>query len=177
MGTKLNEFREPRTGSRLNGTFGTTNIIGIEDVNGDGRRDLVVADAHCSGGRGSNSVYADATPVPCGTPMGFGDRSGATCPCGNTGQAGSGCKNSTGLGATLQGFGSTSVALDTLYLQGQHLPRYKPTLLLCSSSTQNGGSGIPVTDGLLVCGPPRFAPRERRSRGFESGTRLVGPPS
>ncbi|MEO6710575.1 MAG: hypothetical protein ABI054_12815, partial [Planctomycetota bacterium] len=96
----------------------------------------------------------DGTPVQHGTTLALGDGSGAACPCNNFGQAGAGCANSTGFGATLRAFGSTSVASDTLYFKGDHLPPRKVTLLLSSPSSQAGGLGIPVSDGLLGCGAP-----------------------
>ncbi|MFT7670363.1 MAG: hypothetical protein ACI8X5_003071, partial [Planctomycetota bacterium] len=40
-----------------------------------------------------------------GMPYCFGDGSGASCPCSGFGAPGEGCKNSTGSGATLTGFG------------------------------------------------------------------------
>ncbi|HTF89502.1 MAG TPA: FG-GAP repeat protein [Planctomycetota bacterium] len=153
-GAKLYEFHEARWFSNTNGSVGGANIVGIDDADGDGRGDVVVSSWQHALGKGRITAYRDGTPLSHGTGLGFGDGSGTPCPCGNTGQSGAGCANSSGMGATLQAFGSTSVSADTLYLEGEHYPAKKLTVLIASAATQNGGLGLPAQDGLLVCASP-----------------------
>jgi len=71
-----------------------------------------VGDGHVNG---FQLVRIDDPTLP-GIPQCFGDGSGAACPCGNSGQAGNGCQNSTGTGgAHLYTTGATSP--DTVVLQ------------------------------------------------------------
>jgi hypothetical protein len=60
---------------------------------------------------------------PTGMPFCFGDGSGTACPCGNAGAAGNGCASSVNAnGANLTTSGNSSLASDTLVLQGTGMP-------------------------------------------------------
>jgi hypothetical protein len=85
-----------------------------------------------------------------GTAYCFGVES--ACPCANAGRPGQGCANSTGVGATIQGSGSASVALDNLSIAGGELPPGRPVLLFSGSNATNGGQGIALGDGLRCAG-------------------------
>lgn len=80
------------------------------------------------------------------------DGSGAPPPCGNGGDSGAGCANSTGSGARLLALGSRSVAADDLALSASHLPIAQPALLFVGLERVNGGSGTPFGDGLRCAG-------------------------
>ncbi len=105
----------------------------------------------------SQDLNANGIPDECesngGTPFCFGyglAAGGVDCPCNNVAVAGSGtgCTNSTGLGALLVGNGTTSVANDQFVLYG---------------SQMTGGFCIVVQGSLLV--PPAFQ---------GDGTRCIG---
>jgi hypothetical protein len=83
----------------------------------------------------------------------FGDGSGATCPCGNTGAANEGCANSSGAGALLWSTGSTKVSTDDLALRATQLPPAGGIgLAIAGSQQQAGGAGVTFQDGLLCVG-------------------------
>jgi hypothetical protein len=95
----------------------------------------------------NNNQVPDACESNGGTPFCFGDTG---CPCGNTVPAGtiSGCRNSTGVGATLLGSGICSVSGDTLVLSVTNLPNpAQPvfTLFFQGNTTTN----TPFRDGKL----------------------------
>jgi len=78
-----------------------------------------------------------------GTPYCFG----VNCPCGND-DPDAGCVNSTGAGALLDGFGTSSVAAADLGLDITGLPPSSVTLILLSSQTAE----LPFKDGKLCLG-------------------------
>jgi hypothetical protein len=69
-------------------------------------------------------------------------------PCGNLGDAQSGCANQGGLGARLRAQGSASVAAADLSLAGSGLPSGMG-LFFQGTSEVNSGAGSPFGDGLL----------------------------
>ncbi|MCB9916303.1 MAG: hypothetical protein H6828_14340 [Planctomycetes bacterium] len=75
-----------------------------------------------------------------------------TCPCGNAGANGSGCANGTGLGAKLDGIGSSSITTDNLVLFVDGLVPNQPGLLFQGDNQVNGGAGNPFGDGLRCAG-------------------------
>ncbi|MFT7487117.1 MAG: hypothetical protein ACI9F9_002976 [Candidatus Paceibacteria bacterium] len=80
----------------------------------------------------------------------LGDGSATSCPCGNVGDIGAGCGNSTGLGARLLGSGGADVASDTLALHASQLPPNKPALLFSGTSEIPGsilGDGLRCVSG------------------------------
>ena len=81
----------------------------------------------------------------------FGDGTGMSCPCGNTGAAGQGCKNSSGAGGMLDIFGLTSLSADELIVTGSNLPANVPALLFTGSTSIPGG-GLPFGDGIRCAG-------------------------
>ena len=105
---------------------------------------------------------------------GDGSQTGAACPCGNLSAAGQGCANSTGVGATLQAFGSASVEVDDLALQAAALPAGANGLVFMGGSTQNA---TPFGDGLRCTGSPifRFALKNSGAGGaFGYGPGQIG---
>lgn len=82
----------------------------------------------------------------------FGDGSATPCPCGNTGQVGAGCANSTGLGAALDSSGAPSLTSDSLVLHAIGLVPGQPALLFAGANAVNGGQGNHFGDGLRCAG-------------------------
>ncbi|MFT7670393.1 MAG: hypothetical protein ACI8X5_003101 [Planctomycetota bacterium] len=93
-----------------------------------------------------------APPAKAGFSYCVGDGTGAACPCGNTGNAGAGCANSSGGGATMTGAGQASFASDTLTFGISGVPGAKPGLLIRGNNQVNGGLGNGVGDGLFCAG-------------------------
>jgi len=89
---------------------------------------------------------------PVGTPMCFGDGSGALCPCLNVGDAGKGCSNSVTNGAALDGSGNASVTNDTLSLDVTNCRPNMNGLFFGGTTQVNGGNGLPFGDGLRCVG-------------------------
>jgi hypothetical protein len=108
-----------------------------------------------------------------GAPYCFGAGAGTPCPCGNTGGPTQGCANSSGQGAVLTGFGSTSVSADDAVFTGQNLLPGQPGLLFFADVATNGGNGVIFGDGL------RCASQNIRRRGIRvpnaQGTAVWGP--
>lgn len=83
----------------------------------------------------------------------LGDGSGASCPCGNTGGTGSGCRNSVfSGGATLAVSGSPSVSAHDLQLDVFGSTPGQPGLFFQGSSPIASGQGLPFGDGLRCVG-------------------------
>ncbi len=133
-------------------------IRGVPDLNGDGRAEIMLGEPNQRSnvappnGLGRVIVYSDGTVNGVGTALGFGDGTGATCPCGNYGASGAGCANSTGQGARLAAFGSTSVARDDVFFEASDLPPSKAVLLIAGTGQDNFGFGFHFGDGLIVPG-------------------------
>jgi hypothetical protein len=72
---------------------------------------------------------------------------GYDCPCGNTDLVG-GCRNSTGVGSALGGFGSASIAADDLTLAVTNMPPHSSGRLFMGSSSIE----LPFGDGRLCAG-------------------------
>jgi len=101
---------------------------------------------------GSAYIFTNPTTDP-GTPYCFGDGSAAACPCGNMGDSGAGCQNSSGAGATLWGSGSASVSADDLFLAMAPIPVNEFGLFF----TGTGAIGpFPFGDGLRCVGGSVF---------------------
>jgi hypothetical protein len=123
------------------------------DLNGDGLAEFASGDPLANAmGNDSGSVLMISSLNLLGTPLCFGDASGANCPCGNFGSSGNGCSNSTGEGANLQASGSARVFKDDLQLFSTHSAAGVPALLFAGPNTQNNGSGVIFGDGLLCVG-------------------------
>ena len=82
---------------------------------------------------------------PQGVPYCFGDGTGASCPCSAFGAQGEGCLNTSGVGATLTGSGSSYVSNDTYTFYVAGVPGAKPGLLLRGSNQV----AFPAGDGIL----------------------------
>ena len=123
-------------------------FIGTGQINN--ARQIAVAGTNSATGQSGLLLLTPDTAV--GTPMCFGDGSTRPCPCANESGPGldQGCRNSTGVGATLSGTGSTVVANDDLVLHVFFGPANKTALFL------QGGSAIsaPFWDGIRCAGGP-----------------------
>jgi hypothetical protein len=76
----------------------------------------------------------------------------AGCPCFNeSNNLGSGCENSTGMGAVLSASGDADVTADTLVFHGTNLPS-GPGLYFQGNNAVNSGNGNPFGDGLRCVG-------------------------
>jgi hypothetical protein len=150
-GSLLFEWREPK----WPGIPTRACVAGLGDIDGDGRADVATgypSSPLVAPAAGRVRAWKVGLPAQVGAPFGFGDGSGAACPCGNTnsGQTQAGCRNSTGAGAELRALGSTSLAVDDLKFQ---LTGTKPDVLsILLDGTQSGGVGVAFADGLLVVG-------------------------
>jgi hypothetical protein len=141
-------------GSPAGGTSGIANALLSFDDGSDGIADLYVGGQFLTAGGTVTRAIAEwrtcsSQPliVTC-----RGDGSGAACPCGNYGTAGSGCANSMFMdGALLEGTGvaSASGSSDTFVLTASNIPG---PCLFFQGSSQLGISGIPFGDGLLCVG-------------------------
>ncbi len=72
----------------------------------------------------------------------------AVCPCSNFGAVGTGCANSTGAGALLEGEGSTGIANDDAAFHAHGMPANANAVLFQGTLAVNGGIGAPFRDGL-----------------------------
>ena len=96
-----------------------------------------------------------------------GDGSGLNCPCGNLGGAGEGCRNSSGVGASLMAHGSSWVALDDLRFEAHGLVAGSASLLFVGTSAAGDGLGVVFGDGLRCAGGTlgRLGVRQANSAG------------
>jgi hypothetical protein len=83
----------------------------------------------------------------------FGDGSSTPCPCANASvpEQHAGCANSLGLGARLVDKGTSSLAADTLVLEGSQMPAGN-ALYFQGTITTSGGAGAHLGDGLSCVG-------------------------
>ncbi len=126
-------------------------------ISGDGSTFAFVTDAsNLTPGDGNNTqdvveFRRDCLP-PSSTPFCFGDGSGLTCPCGNSGAPGNGCASSVNAaGANLRSTGLASVTTDTFTLRGSGLTNSIVTYLQGTIAI-NGGQGVLFGDGLRCAG-------------------------
>jgi hypothetical protein len=100
----------------------------------------------------SNDKNYDGIPDECQDIFAFcpGDGTGGPCPCGNESalNAGEGCENSTGGGATLGWLGGSSVAIDDLVLDAVGGRPNQPGLFVQGAST----IATPFKDGFFCMG-------------------------
>lgn len=151
-------------------------VLAVGDLDGDARTDLVVGaqsaarvavlrklSRDCNGnGRddprdielgASLDLDGDGEPDECqtaGTGFCFGDGTATTCPCGpgQAGDAGTGCRNSTGTSGRLEASGNPSATLDSITLRSSGVPASTVGLLFQGEQPVNGGSGALFGDGL-----------------------------
>jgi hypothetical protein len=136
----------------LGSTFSNTNIA-------DQLGDITFADLTSYNWEihGGGSLFIDwmGTTVQngaLGTPYCFGDGSATPCPCANTGGAGTGCANSTGVGATLVAVGSDSVVTDDATFFATGMVPNQPALLFAGNNAIASGAGTIFGDGLRCAG-------------------------
>ena len=136
----------------------TGRTFGVTDTNGNGTMlefDVTTGQATVIAVTGINFVGLGGTVEEIvGTAYCSGDGAGTACPCGNFGTTGTGCANSSGVGAIAEGGGSASVVIDALAIEGSQLLPGKPALLFAGSMQDSGGNGSLFGDGLrCVTGP------------------------
>lgn len=129
----------PSGKSRPSAALGTSGhaLLAWSDARSDAG-DILIQNINIDGSLGS---------FPLGNPLCFG----VSCPCGND-SPNAGCVNSTGMGASLEALGSTSVSADNLLLTGAHLRPNSPALLFAGPGQIAGGSGQLFGDGRLCVG-------------------------
>lgn len=111
------------------------------DCNGNGRPDSV--DIMIGGSRDdNNNLVPDECEDPGDIVCDCGPGKG---PCGNDGAGGSGCANSTGVGARLEGRGSSSRFMDDLTFEVNQLPPSAAGILFYALGT---GPNAVLGDGL-----------------------------
>jgi hypothetical protein len=152
------------------------------DVNADGHAEFVVSIPGAPGeshSHGDLRLYTNATPQAVGSGFCFGDGSGTPCPCGNNGASGGGCANSTGTGAVLDAFGTSSASADDAWFEGHDLPAGVTTILFSGNQQAGGGAGLALYDGLRCVGGTlhRLGTRAASTTGIvhhPSGLRAFG---
>jgi len=129
---------------------------------------------------GEPDLNGDCIPdscVPPGTPYCFGDGGGTVCPCGNNGNPGEGCANSTGAGGIITASGSDSVTANDLVLHTGQLIPGQAVLGFTGTTGISGGNGTVLGDGLRCVGGQikRLGVRIPNSNGSASwGPGFVG---
>jgi hypothetical protein len=97
-------------------------------------------------------LIVDFAPPSVFTPYCFGDGTANLCPCGNFGLFGRGCPNSVSAGgAQIQAAGTSSLAADTLTLNGLGMPN-ATAIYFQGTVQQFAGGGLVFGDGLLCAG-------------------------
>jgi hypothetical protein len=97
-------------------------------------------------------VWARIDVGMAGTPFCYGDGSGTTCPCGNSGSSGNGCASSVNQnGAHLTGFGVPSISSDSMVLHGSGMPN-SSALYFQGTLQVAGGAGTLFGDGVRCAG-------------------------
>lgn len=74
------------------------------------------------------------------------------CPCSNPGNGETGCANSTGIGAGLEGEGTDGVTNDDLELTAFQIRPGALAVLFQGNALTNGGLGVPFGDGVVCVG-------------------------
>jgi hypothetical protein len=137
-------------GSHTNESFGWS-VGDAGDVDSDGVRDFlmggyrykVVIEA------GRVAVYKGQMSGPAiGIKFCYCTSPGAG-PCSNDATTPGGCKNSTGNDGVLDGYGTTSVARDDLFLVASGLPAGSVAVFFAGLAKAGGGFGVPYGNGRL----------------------------
>ncbi len=124
--------------AQANGPFQLANLAANSfppvDIDAVGIHGVWMLRADCAGG--------------VGAPYCFGDGSGASCPCANSGANGHGCANSVNAsGARLEAFGGAIVGADTAVLVGSGMPNSSALYFQGTSQI-----AVPFGDGLRCVG-------------------------
>jgi hypothetical protein len=108
----------------------------------------------------------------------FGDGSSSSCPCANASapEQHSGCANSLALGARLVDKGASSLADDTLVLEGSQMPN-GDALYFQGTNSISAGAGEPFGDGLSCVGGTLIRLGSRTNIAGASRFPDVGDPS
>ena len=133
---------------------GTTGMTGLSDlgfptaISHDGGAICGTGGGFFAPGTGNGGwVVILPENINAGTSYCFGDGTGASCPCSNSGSAGNGCANSSFAGgAHLAGSGFASIASDSVALTATNIPG--PGLFFQGDATASATFG----DGLLCVG-------------------------
>ncbi len=132
-----------------------TAMASTGDHNGDGRADVVLGLGSASTAQilsGRVEIAIDGQRAGTGTPLTFGNGSGAACPCGNNAVGQVGCMNSLGVGASLRALGPPSVLNRSLDAVSTDIPVQHLAVLFRGTTNVNGGLGTPLGDGLRGVG-------------------------
>lgn len=122
-------------------------------------------------------LIVDFTPPSVFAPFCFGDGSANLCPCGNLGTAGRGCPNSASAGgAQLQAAGNSTLAADTLILNGVGMPNATAIYFQGTLQLQAGG-GTVFGDGLWCVGGNLVRLAVKTNAGGASSFPGAGDPS
>lgn len=132
-----------------------TAVARTGDHNGDGRADVLLGLGLESSSQiqcGRVEIAIDGLRAGTGTPLTFGDGSGAACPCGNVAVGQVGCMNSLGVGASLRALGPPSVQNRSLDAVSTDIPVQHLAVLFRGTTNVNGGLGTALGDGLRGVG-------------------------
>jgi len=140
------------TGSTVVETFAGVNSPSVLGMDSRGSCNSWAVGRRWEAGSDLAPLAAVMTSSTVGSAFCFGDGSGTTCPCGNAGASGEGCRNSTGSGAMLEAVGSNSVAAADLVLLAEQLAPQQAGLYFQGTGAVNGGSGAIFGDGLRCAG-------------------------
>jgi len=100
---------------------------------------------------GSAYIYGLGGVCEVGTPLCFGDGSGTPCPCGNDSpDAGEGCLHTGGVGMTIEGSGSASIAQDDLTATARGCPHGNSGIFYSGRTSLDPGNVL--FDGLQCAG-------------------------
>lgn len=138
-------------GGATNATEFGAAVANAGDVDGDGKADFLIGDRGRHVGPQDNAGYAMiAKGALAGGTVGTmfcHCPSSSPASCGNTHSGMGGCLNTFGTPGLLEGFGSTSVAADDLFLVASGLPPSATTFFF--SGTGSAAPGTPLYSGLL----------------------------
>ncbi len=148
------------SGAQPNGLFLSTALFCAPGVDYPGYTNPALHDEVIAGALYLDVDHLVTTTIPNagfrGTtvaPFCSGDGSATACPCGNVGNAGSGCENSLGTGGGLLAFGGTpSVSGDTFELDGSGMSATGSVLYFQGTVAVNDAQGAPFGDGLRCVG-------------------------
>ncbi len=142
LATLLDDYNNGRVGPPHCGDGG-----GITDCNDNGIDDAIDIENGTSQDANNNGIPDECEFSIKDYCSGTGEQNGGVnCPCGNEVPSGpSGCKNSTGSGASLTATGNALVSNDTLVLVADNIPVGRVAYFLYGTQT---GPGVVFGDGM-----------------------------